>query len=57
MKLGEEYEKVKLKLRAKPINMQKVHSLSVAEGVDDLLDDSELYRLPIVSKNRKIYEG
>jgi|JI9StandDraft_1071089.scaffolds.fasta_scaffold1099997_1 hypothetical protein len=28
LRLDEEYEKIKLKLRTKPIDMQKVHSLA-----------------------------
>ena len=37
--------------------MQKVYSLSPTDGLDDLLNNSEMYQLPIINKNRKIYEG
>lgn len=58
LKLEEEYEKVKLKLRAKPINLQKIHSLEMTDGVEDILESSDMYKLPVISKHhRKIYEG
>ena len=36
--------------------MQKVYSLS-AEGVDDILQEGDMYQLPIISKKKKVYEG
>ena len=57
LKLDDELHKVKLQLRAKTINMLKVHSLAPNEGLDDVLESSDLYRLPIISKKGKIYEG
>ena len=57
LKLDEELHKIKLQLRAKTINMHKVHSLAPNEGLDDVLESSDLYQLPIISKKGRIYEG
>lgn len=57
MNLNDEFLKIKTQLRSKPLNMQKVYSLSPTDGLDDLLNNSEMYQLPIINKNRKIYEG
>ena len=37
--------------------MHKVHSLAPNEGLDDILESSDLYQLPFISKKGKIYEG
>jgi hypothetical protein len=38
--------------------MEKVYSLNPRDGLDDIiLDNSEFYHLPMISKNHKIYEG
>lgn len=38
--------------------MQKVQSLTSDEGVEDFLNNTDMYRLPVINKHhRKIYEG
>ena len=37
LKSTEEFEKIKLKLRSKTLNLNKIHSLAPSEGLDDVL--------------------
>ena len=56
LQLDQELQKVRFKLRAKPLNMEKLHSLHPKDGLDDMiLNNSEFYHLPMISKNHKIY--
>lgn len=55
MNLDEELDKVRLKLRAKPLNMGKVHHLSPREGIDNVMENTSFYHLPLISPRNKIY--
>jgi hypothetical protein len=56
--LDEELEKVRLKLRAKPLNLEKVHSLNPREGLDDVMQNqSEFYHLPLISSRSRPVES
>lgn len=56
--LSDEFEKVKLRLRSKPLNMSKVTSIKSNDGVDDLLDNSSgLYHLPMIGLKNKVFES
>lgn len=55
--LDEELEKVKLQLRAKPLNMHKLHRLNPREGVEDIIENGSFYHLPLISPRSKIFEG
>lgn len=55
--LDEELDKVRLKLRAKPLNMERVHHLSPREGIDNVMEDTSFYHLPLISPRNKVYEG
>jgi hypothetical protein len=55
--LDEELDKVRLKLRAKPLNMQKIYHLNPREGVDNVVEDTSFYHLPLISPRSKVFEG
>jgi hypothetical protein len=46
-----------MKLRAKPLNLAKIYSLNTREGVDNLMERSSFYHLPLINTRGKIYEG
>jgi hypothetical protein len=55
--LDEELEKVRLRLRAKPLNFEKIQNLSPHEGVDNVIHNDSFYHLPLISPRSKVYEG
>jgi hypothetical protein len=56
--LEEELDKVKIKLRAKPLNMAKVYSLNPREGLDNMMENTSFYHLPLISPSHgKVIEG
>ena len=53
-----ELEKVRFKLRAKPLNMDKINSLRKGVGVEDIFTGKgDFYDLPMIGTRGKIYEG
>lgn len=45
-------------MRAKPLNLEKVHSLNPREGLDDVMQNqSEFYHLPLISSRAKAVES
>lgn len=53
--LDKELEKVKLKLRSKPLNMNKINNLNSKDGIENVIDNDSFYHLPMINKNQKVY--